>query len=80
MLGLLDCAAQLTNLKTETARREPLTRKAALKTTALAARCPRQQECGMDVLCTAAPFKITHHRCHIPYERVVCPKDRGVPP
>jgi hypothetical protein len=80
MLGLLDCAAQLTSLKTETARREPLTRKAALTTTALAARCPRQHESGMDVLCTAAPFKITDHRCHIPYERVACLRDRGVSP
>jgi uncharacterized membrane protein YjjP (DUF1212 family) len=37
MLGLLDRAAQLTNLKTETPCPEPLTREAALKTTALAA-------------------------------------------
>jgi uncharacterized membrane protein YjjP (DUF1212 family) len=36
MLGLLDRAAQLTNLKTETVRPEPLTREAALETTALA--------------------------------------------
>jgi uncharacterized membrane protein YjjP (DUF1212 family) len=37
MLGLLDRAAQLTNLKRETPCPEPLTREAALKTTALAA-------------------------------------------
>jgi uncharacterized membrane protein YjjP (DUF1212 family) len=37
MLGLLDCAAQLTDSKTETPYPGPLTREAALKTTALAA-------------------------------------------
>jgi hypothetical protein len=37
MLRLLDRAAQLTDLKGETPRPEPLTREAALKTTALAA-------------------------------------------
>jgi uncharacterized membrane protein YjjP (DUF1212 family) len=37
MLGLLDCAAQLTDLKRETSRPGPLTCEAALKTTALAA-------------------------------------------
>jgi uncharacterized membrane protein YjjP (DUF1212 family) len=37
MLGLLDRATQLTNLKRETSRLEPLTCEAALKTTALAA-------------------------------------------
>jgi uncharacterized membrane protein YjjP (DUF1212 family) len=37
MLGLLDRAAQLTDLKTETPCPKPLTREAALKTTALAA-------------------------------------------
>jgi uncharacterized membrane protein YjjP (DUF1212 family) len=37
MLGLLDSATQLTNLKRETSRLEPLTCEAALKTTALAA-------------------------------------------
>jgi hypothetical protein len=35
---------------------------------------------GMDVLCTAAPFKITRRRRAIPYHRVVCPRDRGVFP
>jgi hypothetical protein len=77
MFGLLDRAAQLTNLKRETPGPEPLTREAALKMTALAA---RQRESGIDVLCAAAPFKITRGRCHIPYERVVCPRDRGVSP
>src|SRR6266481_4318929 len=38
MFGLLDRATQLTNLKSETTRPEPLTCKAALETTALAAR------------------------------------------
>jgi uncharacterized membrane protein YjjP (DUF1212 family) len=37
MLGLLDRAAQLTNLKRQTPCPEPLTREAALKTTAQAA-------------------------------------------
>ena len=37
MRGLLDRAAQLTNLKRETPCPEPLTSEAALKTTALAA-------------------------------------------
>jgi uncharacterized membrane protein YjjP (DUF1212 family) len=37
MHGLLDRAAQLTNVKRQTPRPEPLTREAALKTTALAA-------------------------------------------
>jgi hypothetical protein len=37
MLGLLDRATQLTNLKTETPRPEPLTYEAALKTAAQAA-------------------------------------------
>jgi hypothetical protein len=37
MLGLLDRATQLTNLKNETPCAEPLTCDAALKTTALAA-------------------------------------------
>jgi hypothetical protein len=37
MLWLLDRATQLTNSKRETPRPEPLTREAALKTTALAA-------------------------------------------
>jgi hypothetical protein len=37
MLGLLDRATQLTNLKRETPCPEPLTCEAALKTTALAA-------------------------------------------
>jgi hypothetical protein len=35
---------------------------------------------GMDVLCTAAPFKITRRRRHIPYPRVARPRDRGVFP
>src|SRR5258708_37494948 len=38
MHGLLDRASQLTNLKSETTRPEPLTCKAALETTALAAK------------------------------------------
>jgi hypothetical protein len=37
MHGLLDRATQLTNVKRQTPRPEPLTREAALKTTALAA-------------------------------------------
>jgi hypothetical protein len=37
MFGLLDRATQLTDLKRETLRSGPLTREAALKTTALAA-------------------------------------------
>src|SRR5260370_2687199 len=37
MLGLLDRATELTNVKRQTPRPEPLTREAALKTTALAA-------------------------------------------
>src|SRR6266404_4950583 len=40
MLGLLDRATQLSNLKRETPCPEPLTREAALKTTALAATLP----------------------------------------
>jgi hypothetical protein len=35
---------------------------------------------GMDVLCTAAPFKITSRRRLIPYQRVACPRDLGVLP
>jgi hypothetical protein len=80
VLGLLDRTAQLTNLKSATSRREPLTREAALKTAALAEHGPRQHESGMDVLRTAASFKITCRRCHSPYGRVACLRDRGVSP
>jgi hypothetical protein len=41
MLGLLDRAAQLTNLKRETTRPEPLTCEAALKTTLFERVLPR---------------------------------------
>jgi hypothetical protein len=40
MLGLLDRATQLSNLKRETPCPEPLAREAALKTTALAVTLP----------------------------------------
>src|SRR5258708_4941578 len=33
------------------------------------------EKSGMDVLCTAAPFKISRRRCHIPYQRVTCPRN-----
>ena len=35
---------------------------------------------GTDVLCTAAPFKITSRRRLIPYQRVARPRDLGVLP
>ena len=107
MHRLLDCAAQLTELKTETPRPEQLTCEAALKTIAPAATLRRHDisdhcghdlradppartvractasasmKSGIDVLCAAAPFKIMHRRRHIPYQRLACPRDRGVLP
>jgi hypothetical protein len=60
MHGLLDRAAQLTNLKIETPRPEPLTREMALPAHAVRARIAcAGVKCGMDVLGTAPPFKIS---------------------
>ena len=38
--------------------------------------CPRQHESGMDVLCTAPPFKISPKPRHIRYDRAAGPGDR----
>jgi hypothetical protein len=66
MLGLLDRGTQLNNSNGRMLFER--------------VRARRQHESGMDVLCTAALFKITRGRWHIPYERVACLRDRGVSP